>query len=227
MATMDIQASPRTGRGKGPARRLRASGRFPGVVYGGGQPPLSIALDTHTFEMALKRGLSSSSLVNLLISDHEPQLAIIRELQRDPVDQRLRHVDFYRVRLDQKIEFEVPVHGVGTSPGVKAGGVLEHVTRTVKLRCLPSAVPHHIDVPLEALDFGHSIHVRDLAIPEGVEWVSDPDTVLFSVVVPRATVATEAAAAGEAAPAAEAPAEPEVIGKGKREEEKEEEGKGE
>jgi large subunit ribosomal protein L25 len=219
MAQINLTAFPRTGRGKGPSRRLRATGRFPGVIYGGDCEPQSIALDRHDFDLHLHRGLSSSSLVTLQIEGQEPQLAILRDLQRDPLDQRLRHVDFYRVRLDQKIEFEVPVHGIGTSPGVKAGGIIEHVARTVALRCLPTAVPAHLEVSLDNLNFGHPLHLSDIQLPAGVEAVDPPDTVLFSVVMPRAVVAAEAAVEGAPVEGAEeAPAEPELIGKGKKEE---------
>lgn len=228
MEKIDLQAFPRQERGKGPARRLRRSGRFPAIVYGGETPPQSVALDSSGFELLLHRGLSSSSLINLKIegeTNGEGQLVVVRAMDRDPVSHRLNHADFYRVRLDQMVEFEIPVHGVGSSPGVKAGGILEHSMRTVTVRCRPTDVPHHLEVELDTLDFGHSVHLSDITLPPGVEAVSDPHTVLFSVVAPRAAVAAHAevaeAAEGEVpaeAPAEEEPTEPEVIGKGKREE---------
>jgi large subunit ribosomal protein L25 len=230
MEQIEISAAPRQERGKGPARRLRRAGSFPAIVYGGDEPPQPIALESSAFELMLHRGLSSSSLLNLRVEGEgkgAAQLVVLRAMDRDPVSHGLNHADFYRVRLDQQVEFEIPVHGIGTSPGIKAGGILEHANRTVTVRCLPTDVPHHIEVSLEELDFGHTIHLGDITLPAGVEAVSDAHTVLFSVVAPRAAVAAGAEAAegeveGEAeaeAPAEEAPTEPEVIGKGKKEDE--------
>jgi large subunit ribosomal protein L25 len=226
MAQISFQATTRQGRGKGPARRLRAQGLIPGIIYGGERPPQAIALETHALDLHLHHGLGSSTLINLQIEGEDtPQLAILREIQRDPVSNRLRHADFLRVRLDQMVEFDIPVHGVGTSPAVKTGGILEHATRTVTVRCLPMAVPERIEVDLTGLTFGHPVHLSDITLPKDVEAVSDPQTVLYAVVMPRAIVAAGAAAEGEEAEAeaeaeaaAEEPTEPEVIGKGKREE---------
>lgn len=222
MSQITLPAHPRTGRGKGPARRLRAAGRFPAIVYGGDREPEPVAIDAHGFERLLHRELTRSSLINLQVEGAPagaPNLVILRDLQRDPVDRQLRHADFYRVRLDQMVEFEIPVHGTGVSPAIKAGGILEHVARTVRIRCKPLEAPDHLDIALETLDFGHSLHAKDLRLGEGVELLTDPDQVIFSIVVARAVVSEQAAAEGAAEGAA--PAEPEVISKGKKEEEKE------
>ncbi len=232
MAQTEIKAAPRAELGKGPTGRLRAAGKVPGVVYGGDGAPESIMVDGHDFEALIHHGLNTSSLINLDIEGKQ-QLVLMRVLQREPVGHRVNHVDFYRVRLDQKVEFEIPVHETGTSPGVRTGGIIEHVTRTVTVRCVPTDAPHHFEVSVETLDFDHSIAVSEIALPAGVELVTDPATVLFSVVLPRVVVAAAEEAEGEGegeegaegeegeekeAAEGEEKKEPEVIGKGKKEE---------
>jgi large subunit ribosomal protein L25 len=223
MEQIKLKASPREGRGKGPARRLRSAGQTPAIVYGGDGAPEAVAIDTRGFEFSLHHGMTSNSLVKLQIEGQGgEQFVVLREMTRDPVSQRLNHLDFYRVRLDQMVEYEIPVHAVGTSPGVKGGGILEHVTRTITVECLPTDVPEFFEVSIENLDFGQSIHVSDMKFPETVQVLSDPQTVLLSVVAPKVVEETtpvegaegEAIAAGEG----EEPKEPEVISKGKKDE---------
>ncbi|MBN1475390.1 50S ribosomal protein L25 [Candidatus Sumerlaeota bacterium] len=228
MSQISLQVQPRSGRGKGPARRLRAAGRFPGIVYGGDAQPCAISLDEHIFEQMLNHGLTQNTLINLEVEGESgKQIAILRQLQRDPVSHRPRHVDLLRVRLDQVVEFEIPVHSKGDCEAIKAGGLLEHVQRTVTVRCKPMDVPEAISVDISGLDFHQPIHLGEITLPEGVEVVTDSSAVLFAVIKPRAAVAAgaEAAGEGEAPTEAEASAEaaeatePEVIGKGKKEEE--------
>jgi large subunit ribosomal protein L25 len=228
MSQISLQAKPRSGRGKGPARRLRAEGRFPGIVYGGDAQPCAISLDEHTFEQMLNHGLTQNTLINLEVEgEKEKQIAILRQLQRDPVSHRPRHVDLLRVRLDQVVEFEIPVHTEGDCEAIRAGGLLEHIQRTVTVRCKPMDVPEAIVIDISGLDFHKPIHLGDITLSEGVEAVTDSSAVLLAVIKPRAAVAAgaEAAAEGEELAEGEAPAEtaeaaePEVIGKGKKEEE--------
>jgi large subunit ribosomal protein L25 len=228
MSQISLQAKPRTERGKGPARRLRAAGRFPGIVYGGDAQPCAISLDEHSFEQMLNHGLTQNTLINLDVEGQsEKQIAILRQLQRDPVSRRPRHIDLLRVRLDQVVEFEIPIHPVGDNEAIKGGGLLEHIQRTVAVRCKPMAVPVAIEVDISAMDFHQPIHLGDITLPEGVEAVSDPSLVLLAVIKPRAVVSAgaEATVEGEEPVEGEAPAEtaaasePEVIGKGKKEEE--------
>lgn len=216
MAQIKLSAFTREQRGKGPARRLRAQGQFPGVLYGGGQDARSLAFNAHDFDVLLAHGMTSASLISLDIEGSgKPELAVLRELQRDPVTRKVRHVDFYRVNLDQMVEFEIPVHAIGDCDAVRAGGLLEHITRRISIRCTPDKVPASIDVSIKDLDFGKAIHLSDITLPEGIEAVTEPGAVLFAVVMPRAAVSQMAE--GEEV-AAETPAEPELIGKGKGEE---------
>jgi large subunit ribosomal protein L25 len=212
-----LQAEKRETRGKNEARRLRASGRIPAVVYGAGQDAaIEIAVDPKV----LLRILHSESGVNTLIGLQGVDLGggkvLVKEYQLDPIDHRLLHADFYAVAMDKAITVTVPVVLRGEAKGVKQqGGIVDFVTRDLEIECLPGEIPEHIDVDVSELMLHQGVRVRDL--PAG-KWtaVTDPDTMIVHVVALKAEepAATEAAAA----PAA-ATAEPEVIKKGKKEEE--------
>ncbi|HWT45107.1 MAG TPA: 50S ribosomal protein L25 [Vicinamibacterales bacterium] len=212
-----LQAEKRETRGKNEARRLRASGRIPAVVYGAGQAAaIEIAVDPKV----LLRILHSESGVNTLIGLQGVDLGggkvLVKEYQLDPIDHRLLHADFYAVAMDKAITVTVPVVLKGEAKGVKQqGGIVDFVTRDLEIECLPGEIPEHIDVDVSELMLHQGVRVRDL--PAG-RWtaVTDPDTMIVHVVALKAEepAATEAAAA----PAA-ATAEPEVIKKGKKEEE--------
>jgi large subunit ribosomal protein L25 len=152
--------------------------------------------------------------MNLTLGDGAGQeQAIIREIQRHPVSNRMVHVDFQRINLEEDVQVSVPLHVVGSDPkGVKNGGILEHVLRTVEVLAKPLSIPKHLDVDLSDLDLNQSFHVSDLKLPEGVTVVDEPDTALFTILPPKGEAEAGTAAEG---------AEPEVIGVKKKEEEKE------
>lgn len=195
-----LQAEPRSETGKGPAHRLRAAGRVPAVLYGAGVDPTPIhvsALDLlHVFHAMGQ----ASVLVDLKLDGHE-YLTIAREIQRDLIRNRFIHVDFLAVRRDEKITVNIELHEVGDSVGVHAGGVIEHHLREVEVECLPADVPPRIDFDISNLRIGDSVRVGDLVPPEGVELLTDPDTMVLAVVEP-AVMDTELdlAVAGEEAP---------------------------
>jgi large subunit ribosomal protein L25 len=224
-----LKAESRGGRGKNEARRLRASGKIPAVVYGAEKnKALEIAVDPRT----LLRILHSESGVNTLIGLEGAGLAaggkvLVKEYQLDPIDHKLLHADFYAVAMDKALEVTVPIVIKGEPKGVKQqGGVVDFVNREIEVECLPGDIPEHIDVDISELMLHQGIRVRDL--PKSDKWtpVSEPDMMIVHVVTvkveetPVATDAAAAAAGTAAAPAA--PAEPEVIKKGKKEEDKEE-----
>jgi large subunit ribosomal protein L25 len=224
-----LKAEKRDGRGKNEARRLRAAGKIPAVVYGTEKnKALEIAVDPRT----LLRILHSESGVNTLIGLDGAGLAaggkvLVKEYQLDPIDHKLLHADFYAVAMDKAIEVTVPIVIKGEPKGVKQqGGVVDFVNREIEVECLPGDIPEHIDVDISELMLHQGIRVRDL--PKTGKWtpVSDADMMIVHVVTikveetPAATDATAAAAGTAAAPAA--PAEPEVIKKGKKDEDKEE-----
>lgn len=215
-----LQAEPRTETGKGPAHRLRATGRVPAILYGAGvdATPIHVsALDLlHVFHAMGQ----ASVLVDLKLDGHE-YLTIAREIQRDLIHNRFIHVDFMAVRRDEKITVNIELQEVGDSVGVKAGGVIEHHLREVEVECLPANVPQRIEFDITNLQIGESVRVGDLVPPEGVELLTDPDTMVLAVVEP-AVMDTELdlAVAGEEAPeeaAEEAAPEEEAGGEGAEE----------
>ena len=212
-----LQAETREGRGKNEARRLRARGRIPAVVYGAEKgKAVEIAVDPKM----LLRILHSESGVNTLIG---LQLAggatrvLVKEYQLDPIDHKLLHADFYQVAMDKTIAVTVPVLLKGEAKGVKQqGGIVDFVHREIEIEVLPGDIPENISVDISELMLHEGIRVRDLQT-EGSKWkaTSDPDMMIVHVVPPRAEEV--AAVADVAAVGAVAPAEPEVIKKGKLE----------
>jgi large subunit ribosomal protein L25 len=222
-----LEAVKRTDKGKNEARRHRAAGRLPAVVYGtakDGKAPIGIPVTVDP--KGLMRILRSDSGVNTLITlklDGGATQVLVKEYQRDPITQALLHADFYQLAMDKAIVVTVPVSLRGEARGVKVGGgLLDFVTREVEVECLPADIPEHIDVDVTNLDVHGSIRLRDVATDAKWKLVTDGDTMLVHVVVPKAE---EAAAATEAAPAAAGGAEPEVIKKGKTDKEDDEKDK--
>ncbi|MCL5269020.1 MAG: 50S ribosomal protein L25 [bacterium] len=216
MEQVRITATPRRNETKRANKRLRRGGRVPAVVYGGQNThPRMVTVDNHELELILRGAHRSNAIFKLVLDDGEEQ-TIIRDIQRHPVDESIIHVDFLRVNLAEEIVVTVTVRAIGETPrGVRVGGILEHVTRNLQVRCLPLNMPRAIEVDLSELDINHSVFVRDLKLPENVTVLDDPDTPLFVILPPK--LEAEAPAEG-----AEAPAEPEVIGKREEKEEEEE-----
>lgn len=215
MGEFSIVAEERSGTGKGANRKLRATGRIPAVVYGRGKATRHVTLDPTALGKLLHRsGSGINTLVDLEIGGAET-VVLVREIQREPVGGRWLHADLYEVDLQQKIQVSVPLHIVGRPMGVENGGILDHPLREVEIECLPRAIPDSVEVDVSSLDVGDSIHVRDLALPEGATMLSDPDLAVASVVLPKAeeeqvaaaAVVAEGAPAEGAAPAAEPAAE--------------------
>ena len=213
-----LQAEKREGRGKNEARRLRASGRIPAVVYGTEKNKATeIAVDPKV----LLRILHSESGVNTLIGLEGAGLGaggkvLVKEYQLDPIDHRLLHADFYAVAMDKRLTVTVPIMLKGEPKGVKQqGGIVDFVNREIEVECLPADIPEHIDIDISELMLHQGIRVRDLE--KNAKWdpVSEADTMIVHVV----TLKAEEAPAADAAAAPAAAAEPEVITKGKKEEE--------
>jgi len=203
--------------GKGVARKLRAAGRIPGVLYGRTTPAVSVSLDPKLLRRVLVRSEAGlNTLFELDVAgggELQGKPVLVRELQRDPVRGDYLHADLLAVDLLQKLQVSVPIHVIGKAHGVELGGILDHSLRELELLCLPTAIPKEVQVDVTLLEVGQSLHVRDLVLPEGVELRSDPDLSVISVVVPAAEVtptpAEAAPAEGEAAaPAAEGEVKP-------------------
>jgi large subunit ribosomal protein L25 len=223
-----LEAKKRAGRGKNEARRLRVSGQVPAVVYGArteGQAPegVPVAVDPKEVLRILHSESGANTLINLKLDGGESRV-MVRDYQLDPITHQLLHADFYQLAMDKAITVPVPVVIKGEPIGVKQqGGLLDFVTREIQVQCLPTDIPEHIDVDVSELALHQAIRVKD--IPGSAKWkaVTDGETMLVHVVMPKAeeSATTAAAAEGAAAPAAAGSTEPEVIKKGKTEEKEE------
>ena len=207
MEQIELKAKNRVRNAKGANRRLRVEGRIPAVVYGAGAEPRAIDVSAHEMEMILHGRTRSGEVLNLKFDEGQPEVTLLREVQRHPVSSKLQHLDFLRVDVNKEVDVEVTVHGLGTPIGVKEGGVLEHLTRTLTLRCTPLNIPTSVDVDISELGMNASLHVSEAKFPEGLVVLNDPETPLFAVLAPRTQE--------EVAPAV---AEPEVIAPVKKKE---------
>ena len=224
-ATLD--AKKRDGRGKNEARRLRVGGQIPAVVYGArkeGQAPegVPVAVDPKEVLRILHSESGANTLINLKLDGGESRV-MVRDYQLDPVTHQLLHADFYQLAMDKAIVVSVPVVIKGEPQGVKQqGGLLDFVTRDIQVQCLPTDIPESIVVDVSELMLHQSIRVRDLAVDPKWKAVTDGETMLVHVVMPKAEESATAAATDAAAAAPTAAAEPEVIKKGKPDEKDEE-----
>ena len=200
-----LKAQTREDRGKGAARKLRAKGLVPGVLYGQGAEPQAISLSSQDLLHFFHATHGATAVVDIEI-DGTRHMAIPREVQKDHLRGRYIHVDFLEVRGDEKVKMTVEIHETGEAAGVKAGGVIEHHMREVEIECLPGDVPEEIVADVTPLELGDMLRVGDLTPPKGVTFLSDPDTPVISVVTPAA-LRTEAdlGLPGEEAAEAEAP----------------------
>jgi large subunit ribosomal protein L25 len=198
--------------GKAAIRDLKASGMIPAVVYGLNEPPVAIAISPKVVARVLASDTGMNSVMFLQREGTDiKRHVIIKDLQRDPITSRLRHVDFMRVDMTLKVRVKVPVRLIGTSIGVKAmGGVLDFAHREIELECLPSMIPAHIDVDITSLAVGDSVRFEQINLGPNVTITGDAHQVVCSV---HGKVAEEEVAAVAAA-------EPEVAKKGKKEDKK-------
>jgi large subunit ribosomal protein L25 len=202
-----LEAQRRDGGGKGVARKLRAAGRVPAVLYGHGQETIPLTVDAREMFHVLHTAGGSNVLLDLMV-DGEMHLAMPREVQRDHIHNTLIHVDFLAVSRNETITVDVPIIEVGEAVGVKEGGVVEHHLRDLHVECLPQDVPEHIEVDITPLAIGDMIHVRDVVVPAGVTVLTNPDDAVLSVITPAALrVEAELGLPGEEAPEVEAPVE--------------------
>ena len=209
MAIVPLSGRVRPARGKGPARQARRDGLIPGVMYGHGESPVALAVQKREFELAMKTARGSNVIVGLTLDGGAQQTAIIREVQRDPINHDILHLDFHHISLTEKVKVEVTVHLVGTADGVRNfGGVLDQQLYHLTVRCFPADIPESIDLDVTPLGIGQSIHVRDVQVAKGTI-LNDGGQTVCVVSAPR----VEESPAGEAASA-----EPELIRKPKAEE---------
>jgi large subunit ribosomal protein L25 len=206
MAEMKLQVERRDETGKGSARKVRADGKVPAILYGKGLEPTAIAVDRRALFGAFHTDAGTNVLLDIQL-DGKNVLAIAREIQRDPVRGTVLHADFIKVDRTQQIEVEVPIHLVGESPGVKEGGVLEQPLFTVDVRCRVTDVPENIEADISHLVIGDSLRVAELSVAEG-EILTNAEAVVVAVAAPISEEQLEAMVAEAAAPAEEEEAVP-------------------
>ena len=210
MAEISLKAEKREITTKGAVNELRRSGFVPGTYYSKGSDPISVSIFENDINPLVFT--SETNMIKLAVGDDEPLLCIIKDVQFDPVTDKVIHVDFIGVTLGQVMNFEVPINYTGTAPGVKEGGILQVFLHKLEISCMPRHLPDHLEVVIDELSLGDSIHVRDLSY-ENVEILNSEDAAVVAVIAPRAEEVEEEALEEEEM------AEPEVIGKGKSEEE--------
>ena len=213
-----VTAETRSGRGKNEARRLRAGGATPGVLYGVSDSSVAVAVNPKEIGQILRSNTGQNTIFNLTLKGGETTPVMVVDWQTDPIKNNLLHVDLKRIDLSKRITVKVPVHTTGDPQGVKLqGGLHEVITREVEIECLPDDIPEHFTVDVSELMIGQSIRAGALPMSGSVKLVSNPEAVISHVVAMKAEAVETPAA--EAATGAAAPAEPEVIKKGKKEEE--------
>lgn len=216
-----VEAQPRedASRGKNVARRLRASGRVPAVVYGAKKASLAVSVDPKQISRILQSESGHNTIFELHLNGEKSRVMIV-DWQYDPLRGKLLHIDMKRIAMDERIKVQVPIHLVGEAAGVKQqGGILDQVLREVEIECLPGDIPSHIDADISHLVFGTVLRVADLPHSGSLKFLTDANQTVAHITSVKEEVAPTPEAV--AAEAAAAPAEPEVIKKGKQETEEE------
>ncbi len=217
---IDLPANTLETEKKGDIKRLRKDGKIPAVLYGHKEKTRRIYVDQKEFKQVLDAMKNETVIVNLKIGS-KGYPCVIKSLQHNPMEETLLHVDFQHIHKKEKIKATVPIHATGDSPGVKKGGILDVHIHEVQVRCLPDALPSHIEVDVSNLDLGDAIHLRDVQMPD-VEFELSSDTTVVSVLVPRALEVEVKAPAEEEVVAAEEGVEGEEKEEAKEEGEKKE-----
>jgi large subunit ribosomal protein L25 len=214
MAEVTLEVLNRDDAGKGVARKLRAEGKIPAVVYGGHRDPAKIAVDRKAISELIQKsehGIRSIFLLKMTGTDQQRH-AMVKDITIHPISRKITHIDFVRVIMDEKVRVTIPVHHTGTAIGVKTGGgILDFQVRELHVECLPNAIPDSIDVDVTSLDSHQYLRISDLKLPEGVRVLDDPERVVVGVTQAKVEPAPEVVEGA-------ATSEPEVITKGKKDE---------
>jgi large subunit ribosomal protein L25 len=187
MAHVALTAQSRKGTGKGAAHALRRQALIPAVFYGPEVDPVHLSLKYRDLEKLIRTGAGENVIIDLAIETGESTLshrAMLKEIQLDPVKRTILHVDLYEISMDKKIEVEVPITLTGTPKGASEGGILQQVTRTLEISCLPDNIPDAFELEVTELNIGDSLHVSDLKIPEGIEVLVEEELTIATVVPP-------------------------------------------
>ena len=188
MELIELKTKIRTTTGNGPARRLRMSGQVPAVVYGPKTEPVLLSVNKSDLEILFKKGGIGQVVLNLVIQKNGETLtmpAMIKELQTHPVSRNFIHIDFYEIKMDQKITAKIPVVTTGIAKGVELGGVLQIVRRELEVECLPLEVPESIEIDISDLDIGDSIHVGKISLEGEIELLEDDNYTVVTMLSPK------------------------------------------
>lgn len=204
--SLEVSAKSRTLQGKGASRRLRSAGAVPGILYGGSSPAQSIELEHKALWFQLKSEAFHASILTMDL-DGQKQQVLLRDVQIHPWRQLIQHVDFQRVAQDQEVTMRVPLHYVNAdqAQAVKFGGaIVTHIMNEIEVACLPKYLPEFIEVDLSQINVGHSVHMSDLKLPEGVRLpgLARGDSPVASASIPRGAAEEDKTATAAAAPAA-------------------------
>lgn len=212
MATAQLSAAVRSASGKGTARKLRAAGEIPAIIYGHGRDPQSLTINAHVMNKLLEKISYTTTVIELDVNGKMAR-TLIRELQRHPVKRDILHIDFQELVAGEKVTVRVPLKFVGTPEGVRTGGgILDETIRELHITVDPADIPNHIDVDVSTLQVGKSLHIRDVIIPAGVTVLDDPAGTICVCMIPKEVVAVKPDETAVATPA-----EPELIRKAKPE----------
>ncbi|MBI5496116.1 MAG: 50S ribosomal protein L25 [Deltaproteobacteria bacterium] len=203
--TIELQAQARDTKGKGPSRRLRRTGAVPAVVYAAGKEPANLAVDPRALKKAISGPLGRNTLLSLTLPAGT-RTVLVKDVQHHPVRHDYIHADFIEVDTTKPIRLEVPVTLTGKNKSVGAGAVIEQVTRKLKVKVIPTAIPEKIEVDISELKMGHSIHVADIKLPGGLKVLGDLKATVAALVQVREEKVAEVAVTPEAAAAAAAAA---------------------
>ena len=219
MANVKLEAQLRTGRGKGPARAMRREGFVPGIIYGHGEDTRACKVNAKELERLVTSVPYESTIIDLKLDDGNTPSVLIREMQIHPFRPEVLHVDFLTVRKGEKVKLSVPVHLTGVAPGVKEGGIMEHLRHEVEIRSIPSKIPEALEFDVSEMEIGDQVMVADLVADDEVEMLTELTAAIAQLVPPIVHKIDEEVEEEVAVEGEEEMAEPEVVGRGKAAEE--------
>ncbi len=184
MEAVQLESQKRKETGKGHARKLRANGKIPAILYGPETEPVKILIDFPQLESALKGKSVENIIFELNIGGNKPKSVMVKELQRDPVTRDYLHIDFYEIAMGKEIEVDIPLVLINTPAGVTKGGILEHIRRELSVSCMPKYIVEKIEIDVSGLDIGDSIHISDVTFPPGLKSTEDENLTIATVVAP-------------------------------------------
>ncbi|MDD3726354.1 MAG: 50S ribosomal protein L25 [Candidatus Ratteibacteria bacterium] len=224
MDKVQFNAEEREGKGKGVARKLRASGFIPAVLYGPGYEPTQLKVEKKSAEDIIRKLESHNVMADIIIKKGKGQEAvktILKDVHMDPIRGDILHMDFYRIRMDHTVRMNVSIHLTGEAPGIANGGILEQELRELQVQAMPDRIPSMIEVDISHLNIGDAVLVKDIVLPDGVSAVDDPEKVVVTILAPKVEEVKVAEEGAEAA-VSETAAEPEVISQKEAEERRKE-----